>query len=38
MPEISLNPLDKETLKKVFYSVEALASISKNWNKFTKQN
>lgn len=36
IPKSSLNPLDKETLKKVFYSVEALASISKDWNKFTK--
>ena len=32
----SLTPSGRETLKKVIYSVEALASISKNWNKFTR--
>ncbi|RHZ37134.1 hypothetical protein [endosymbiont GvMRE of Glomus versiforme] len=32
----SLAPSGKETLKKVIYSVETLASISKSWNKFTR--
>ena len=32
----SLTPLGKENLKKVFYSAETLASISKSWNKFTR--